>query len=122
MSEKKVKITFVYPDKVTRVDCFAEVGQTVLQVAHKNAVPIEGSCEGALACSTCHVIVDPSQFSQKIAEKSIAEEDTLDFVQNVQPTSRLCCQIVLDESMDGLVLFLPEKKKTGCCGGGCCKG
>lgn len=119
MSENKITITFVYPDKVTKKECVANVGETILQVAHKNDVPVEGACEGSLACSTCHIIVKPEQFQGDLSVKSIEEEDMLDLAFDLQPTSRLGCQVKLNASMDGLVLFLPSGSRNFCCGSGC---
>ncbi|MCW5730718.1 MAG: 2Fe-2S iron-sulfur cluster binding domain-containing protein, partial [Alphaproteobacteria bacterium] len=57
------KMTFISPDgKRTEVE--APVGLSVLEIAHRNNIDLEGACEGSLACSTCHVIVDPEDFDR----------------------------------------------------------
>jgi len=84
----------------------APLGLSVLEIAHKHGVDIEGACEGSLACSTCHVIVDPAWFN-KLAKPTEDEEDMLDLAFDLQETSRLGCQIIMTEALDGLVVKLP---------------
>jgi 2Fe-2S ferredoxin len=102
------KVTFLSADGSRRTECTAEIGQSVLSVAHENDVDIEGACEGSMACSTCHVIVSPDWFA-KVAAASEFEEDMLDLTYGLKPTSRLGCQINLTEELDGLELSLPEQ-------------
>jgi 2Fe-2S ferredoxin len=85
----------------------APVGLSVLEVAHKHDVDVEGACEGSLACSTCHVIVDPAWFG-KLARPTEDEEDMLDLAFGLEKTSRLGCQIVITEALDGLTVKLPS--------------
>jgi len=84
----------------------APLGLSVLEIAHKHGVDIEGACEGSLACSTCHVIVDAAWFG-KLARPTEDEEDMLDLAFGLEKTSRLGCQIVMTEKLDGLVVRLP---------------
>ena len=84
----------------------APLGLSVLEIAHKHGVDIEGACEGSLACSTCHVIVDAAWFG-KLAKPTEDEEDMLDLAFDLQETSRLGCQIIMTEALDGLVVTLP---------------
>jgi 2Fe-2S ferredoxin len=104
------KMTFVYPDGTEKtVD--APNGLSVLEIAHKNDVPLEGACEGSLACSTCHVIVDQSFYDQlKSAEE--AEEDMLDLAFGLTHTSRLGCQILMSDALDGLRVSLPTATRN----------
>lgn len=81
-------------------------GITVLQAAWDNNIDIEGACEGVMACSTCHVIVDGAYFDG-LDDPSDEEEDLLDLAWGVRPTSRLGCQIVVTDELDGMVLLLP---------------
>ena len=99
------KMTFVERDG-TRKEVDAPLGLSVLEIAHRHDVDIEGACEGSLACSTCHVIVDPSWVS-KLVEPTEDEEDMLDLAFDLQETSRLGCQIVMTDALDGLVVKLP---------------
>jgi 2Fe-2S ferredoxin len=99
------KMTFVERDG-THKEVDAPLGLSVLEIAHKHGVDIEGACEGSLACSTCHVVVDPSWYA-KLAEATEDEEDMLDLAFDLQETSRLGCQIIMTEALDGLVVKLP---------------
>ncbi len=102
------KMVFVQRDG-TRKEVDAPLGLSVLEVAHRHGVDIEGACEGSLACSTCHVIVDPSWFT-KLASPTEDEEDMLDLAFDLQETSRLGCQIMVNDDLDGLVVALPGAK------------
>ena len=81
-------------------------GTTVLQAAWDNNIDIEGACEGVMACSTCHVIV-AEDYCAKLDDPSDEEEDLLDLAWGVRPTSRLGCQIVVTDDLDGMELLLP---------------
>ncbi len=95
----------------TRREVDAPAGLSVLEVAHKHGVDIEGACEGSLACSTCHVIVDPAWIG-KLSEPTEDEEDMLDLAFGLEKTSRLGCQIVIDATLDGLVVRLPASTRN----------
>ena len=99
------KMVFVERDG-TRREVEAPLGLSVLEIAHRHGVDIEGACEGSLACSTCHVVVDGEWFA-KLARPSEDEEDMLDLAFDLQETSRLGCQIVMTAALDGLVVKLP---------------
>jgi 2Fe-2S ferredoxin len=99
------KMTFVERNG-TRREVDAPLGLSVLEVAHKHGVDLEGACEGSLACSTCHVVIDPEWF-EKLAPPTEDEEDMLDLAFGLEETSRLGCQIVIDKDLDGLVVRLP---------------
>ena len=90
----------------SRREVDAPLGLSVLEIAHKHDVDVEGACEGSLACSTCHVVVDPGWFP-KLAKPTEDEEDMLDLAFGLQKTSRLGCQIVMTKELDGLVVALP---------------
>jgi ferredoxin len=85
----------------------AKEGQTILEVAHLNDVEIEGACDAQLACSTCHVILDPKLFNS-MEEASIREEDLLDLAYDLTPTSRLGCQVQITEDFEGTIIKLPK--------------
>jgi ferredoxin, 2Fe-2S len=104
------KMTFIERDG-TRREVDAPLGLSVLEIAHQHGVDIEGACEGSLACSTCHVIVDPGWFS-RLAQPTEDEEDMLDLAFGLQETSRLGCQIVITEALDGLVVKLPAGSRN----------
>jgi len=102
-----VKIIFIENDGKRRQVSGAS-GDSLIQVAWDNDVDIEGACEGAMACSTCHVVVDENWF-KKLDEISEEEEDMLDLVYGLSSTSRLGCQIIISEDLDGLILYLPDE-------------
>ena len=90
----------------TRREVDAPVGRSVLEIARRHDIDIEGACDGSLACSTCHVVVDPDWYDL-LKEASEDEEDMLDLAFNLTRTSRLGCQIVITEELDGLTVELP---------------
>ena len=104
------KMTFIERDGTHR-EVDAPLGLSVLEVAHKHGVDIEGACEGSLACSTCHVIVDPSWYG-KLPKASEDEEDMLDLAFGLEKTSRLGCQLVIKPELDGLVVKLPASSRN----------
>jgi ferredoxin, 2Fe-2S len=86
------------------------VGWSVMEGAVKNLVPgIDADCGGACACATCHVYVDPNWLS-KLAAKQDMEETMLDFAQDLEPNSRLSCQIKVTPELDGLVVRMPKSQ------------
>ena len=104
------KMIFIERDG-TRREVDAPLGLSVLEIAHQNDVDVEGACEGSLACSTCHVIVDPAWF-RLLAKPTEDEEDMLDLAFGLTETSRLGCQIVMTEALDGLVVRLPAATRN----------
>lgn len=102
-----VKINFIDTDG-TQKEVNAPVGLSLLEVAHKNKINLEGACEGSLACSTCHVIIVDPQFYQQLPEASEAEEDMLDLAFGLTHTSRLGCQIIVAEALEGLTVKVPS--------------
>ncbi len=94
-----------------RKEVAAKDGATVLQAAHAAGLDMEGVCEGSMACSTCHVIVDEAWLA-KLPPASAAEEDMLDLTYGVTRASRLGCQITLTPDLDGLTLRLPQATRN----------
>ena len=99
------KITFIEPDGKEKV-VEAEHGLSLLEVAHNNGIDLEGACEGSLACSTCHIVIEKS-FFDSLPEPSEEEEDMLDLAFGLTHTSRLGCQIIVDEKLDGMKVKIP---------------
>jgi 2Fe-2S ferredoxin len=95
----------------TRREVDAPLGKSVLEVARQHDIDIEGACEGSLACSTCHVVIDPEWY-ELLNEASEDEEDMLDLAFNLTRTSRLGCQIVITEELDGLTVRLPAATRN----------
>jgi 2Fe-2S ferredoxin len=103
------KITYVeFSGKEHAIE--VKAGLTVMEGAVKQNVPgIDADCGGACACATCHVYVDAA-WTDKVGSPSAMEESMLDFAENVEPNSRLSCQIKVTEALDGLVVRMPESQ------------
>lgn len=99
-------VRFIARDGTVR-SVVANPGDRLLDVAQADNQPLEGTCEGQLACATCHVIVDATDFP-KLPPASEDEEDMLDLAPNATRTSRLACQIHLAEALDGLTVRIPK--------------
>lgn len=104
------RITFIERNG-NRKTVEARTGLSVLEVAKQNDVDLEGACEGSLACSTCHVVVDPEWYDA-LPEAKDDEEDMLDLAFGLTRTSRLGCQIIVSDEMDGLVVSLPSATRN----------
>ncbi|MDE8651940.1 2Fe-2S iron-sulfur cluster-binding protein [Novosphingobium sp. H3SJ31-1] len=100
-----LNIVFVNADG-SKVTAQAEPGKRLLEVAQAAGMPLEGTCEGQMACSTCHVIVAADWFD-RLPPASMDEEDMLDLAAGVCRTSRLSCQIALTPDLDGLEVRIP---------------
>ncbi len=100
-----VTVTFVTANE-ERVTAQAPEGDNLLRLGQAAGMPLEGTCEGQMACSTCHVIVAREWF-EKLPRATEDEEDLLDLAAGVRPTSRLSCQIELTAALDGLEVRIP---------------
>lgn len=121
---KTVKVTFMCEDsnkqnvtntentsKKKEISVDAKLGDTILQVIRKNkdnGLDIEAACNGSLACSTCHVYIPNKEDFAKFPEAEEEEEDLLNLALNPNNTSRLCCQLVVTEKIDGVKIHIPE--------------
>ena len=101
------KVIFLLPDGGRR-EVNPPAGLSILEIARKYDIDIEGACEGSLACSTCHVIVDPKWYAV-LTDASEDEEDMLDLAWGLTATSRLGCQIIVTQELDGLTVSLPKQ-------------
>ena len=99
-------VRFLKADGTLDKEVEAEPGQRLLDVAWAAREPLEGACEGVMACSTCHVIVQADDF-EKLPAASEEEEDLLDLAAYATRTSRLACQIVLTDEMKVLTVRIP---------------
>ena len=106
-----IKVRFHKPDGTLDKEVEAKAGQRLLDVAWAAKQPLEGACEGVMACSTCHVIVDKADF-EKLPGASDEEEDLLDLAAHATRTSRLACQIILSEGMATLDVRIPAGAKN----------
>ncbi|MDX3908556.1 MAG: 2Fe-2S iron-sulfur cluster-binding protein [Sphingobium sp.] len=102
------KVTFISADGKKRQDVDAPAGAILLDVAQNAGQPLEGTCEGQMACSTCHVIVCADDFGQ-LPRATDAEEDMLDLAAAATRTSRLSCQIVLSAAIQSLTVYIPSQ-------------
>lgn len=103
--ESEVNVRLVTADGQL-VNAQAVPGTRLLEVAQEAGLPLEGTCEGQMACSTCHVIIAPDWFD-RLTPPSDDEEDMLDLAAGVTSTSRLACQIELTDALDGLEARMP---------------
>jgi 2Fe-2S ferredoxin len=86
-------------------------GWSVMEGARKNDIPgIDADCGGGCSCATCHVYVDPA-WQARVGPRNAIEEATLEFAENVEPNSRLACQIKVTDQLDGLVVRTPESQR-----------
>lgn len=106
---EKIKVFFKAAKQLIPVD--ALVGDTVLETAHKNNVNLEGACEGSLACSTCHVVLEDSLY-KKLKEPSEKEYDLIDQGFGATSTSRLGCQVRIDRNFDKAVFTIPRATRN----------
>jgi ferredoxin len=104
-----VKVRFITADG-QRVDADAEPGANLLDVGQAAGMPLEGTCEGQMACSTCHVVIADEWFD-KLKPAVADEEDMLDLAAGVQRTSRLSCQIDLSDELDGIEMRIPAESR-----------
>ncbi len=86
----------------------AEDGLTLMEVARDNDLGIEGTCGGSISCCTCHVVIEKDWFD-KVGSANPDEEDMLDLAVDLQPTSRLGCQIEVTPELDGLIVNIPNE-------------
>ncbi len=100
------RVRFVAADGSRVVEAEAAAGTRLLDLAQAHDQPLEGACEGAMACSTCHVLVKPADFD-RLPPASAEEEDMLDFAVGASRTSRLACQIWLTADLATLEVKLP---------------
>jgi len=99
-------VRFLKADGTLDKEVEAEAGQRLLDVAWAAREPLEGACEGVMACSTCHVIVEAEDF-ERLPQASEEEEDLLDLAAHATRTSRLACQIILTADMKSLTVRIP---------------
>ena len=100
------RVRFFKADGTLDKEVEAEPGLRLLDVAWAERQPLEGACEGVMACSTCHVIVEAEDFD-KLAPASEEEEDLIDLAAHATRTSRLACQIILTDDLESLSVRIP---------------
>lgn len=109
-SSTKGEIKIIYHDKRSKKDhvAFAKSGQDLLHLAHDFNVDLEGACDGSLACSTCHVIIDSKENYDRLGVPTDEENDMLDLAFGLTDKSRLSCQIKAEPWMNGMKVIIPE--------------
>ena len=107
----KETIKFYIIDKNKKIEIEGKAGEKLLDVCKNNNINLLGACEGGCACSTCHVILEPSLYNQ-IPPASEKEEDKLDEAPEITPTSRLACQLIIDNKFSGTKIKLPSRQKN----------
>ncbi|PRW20284.1 adrenodoxin mitochondrial isoform X3 isoform A [Chlorella sorokiniana] len=111
-SGESISVTFKDEKDGSEKTVKAPLGKSILEIAHENDVELEGACEGSLACSTCHVIVEDQEYYDKLPEPDDDENDMLDLAFGLTDTSRLGCQIVASKELDGLVVRIPSATRN----------
>jgi ferredoxin len=106
-----ILVRFISADGETVRDVEANPGDRLLEVAQNDGQPLEGTCEGQMACSTCHIIVAADDFG-RLSPAHEEEEDMLDLATGATRTSRLACQIILTAAMDGLIVRIPPESRN----------
>ena len=108
---KKITLKWHLLKDDTIIEGDAIVGMNLMRAAQRIDVPLEGACEGVTACSTCHVILDDDVFDE-LPEAEEAEDDMLDQAFGLTPTSRLGCQVIITEEMNGITIQLPAATRN----------
>lgn len=105
-----IKVIYVTPEG-NEIECYGRPGQDLMHLAHDNDVDLEGACDGACACSTCHLIFDKKYYDM-LPEPSDDENDMLDLAFGLTETSRLGCQVKLNRKLDGMKVRLPSATRN----------
>ena len=111
MEENPIKLYFSYVKSNLKTEVLAREGESLLDVAHNNGVELEGACESSLACSTCHVILEPKIYDS-LPEPVEEEEDLLDLAYGLTHTSRLGCQVKVTRAMENMTVKLPSATRN----------
>lgn len=106
-----IRVNFISADGDLARIVEAKAGDRLLEVAQNDGQPLEGTCEGQMACSTCHVIVAAEDFD-RLPPAREEEEDMLDLATGATRTSRLACQIILTDAVDGLTVRIPPESRN----------
>eukprot|EP00898_Chlorokybus_atmophyticus_P000784 jgi/Chlat1/1706/Chrsp127S01936 len=109
--KSSIQVTFVDKDGTEQTVAWPS-GTSLLDVAHEHDIELEGACEGSLACSTCHVIVEDQEYYDKMPEPTDEENDMLDLAFGLTDRSRLGCQIKSNLELNGLRVALPSATRN----------
>ena len=109
-ADNQIDVVWKLPDG-TRAKTRGTIGESLLDLARREEIDLEGACEGSIACSTCHVILEPALFG-KLPEATDSENDMLDLAFGLTDSSRQGCQIKLEKEYDGMVVQLPSATRN----------
>ena len=111
-SAKTIAVTYHdEKDDSTKI-CQVPVGENLMEAAHSNDIDLEGACEGSLACSTCHIVIESQEMFDKLPEADDDENDMLDLAFGLTETSRLGCQVIATEELDGIRVQIPSATRN----------
>lgn len=110
VKEEGIKVVYITPEN-KEIECYGRPGQDLMRLAHENDVELEGACDGACACSTCHLIFEKDIYDT-LLEPSDEENDMLDLAFGLTETSRLGCQVKLNRKLDGVKVQLPKATRN----------
>ena len=102
-------LSIIFRHKNLKKSYLVNEGFTILEVARKYNIEIEGSCEGSLACSTCHILLEEKWFN-KLTPANEEEKELLGLLPDLKKHSRLGCQIKLTKNLDGIKIILPKNE------------
>lgn len=111
MELETVRFAFVEEASGRVIEVETEIGRSILDVAKEFDIDLEGACEGSLACSTCHVKLEQDVYDS-LEEPEEEEEDMLDLAFNLGPTSRLGCQVIISEKLEGTKVIVPSATRN----------
>jgi len=106
-----IKFSFIRDNKLYTINELSTTNATLLEIAHKNNVPLEGACDGSCACSTCHLIL-PKEIYDALPEPTEDELDMLDLAYSLTETSRLGCQLKLNRIFNGSIIEIPKETRN----------
>lgn len=109
---KTINVTFTDEKDGSTKTVKAPVGENLMEVAHRNDIDLEGACEGSLACSTCHIIIESQEMYDKLPEADDDENDMLDLAFGLTETSRLGCQVIANEDIEGIQVRIPSATRN----------
>lgn len=109
--ENPIKLYFSYVKSNQKTEVLAREGESLLDVAHNNGIELEGACESSLACSTCHVILEPKVY-ESLGDPVEEEEDLLDLAYGLTHTSRLGCQVKVTRAMEHMTVKMPSATRN----------
>ena len=109
---KTIAVTYHDEKDDSTKTCQVPIGENLMEAAHSNDIDLEGACEGSLACSTCHIVIESQEMFEKLPEADDDENDMLDLAVGLTETSRLGCQVIATEDLDGISVRIPSATRN----------